>query len=388
MEFKSFDSLLVDLPYVDCEFQPLITPIYQSSVYEMPNYETAIKNENDVRPNSYYTKWGNPTVAVLEKMLAKLEGAETSLIFPSGMAAIFCVLYSTLKPGDHIICCRSVYTDTSVLLTKDFPNLGVEVTFFDNSSPEEEIFQLTKPNTKVIYLESPDNPNLNIVNIQTISAYAKQQGILTVVDNTFATPYCQNPIKLGADVVVHSLTKYISGHMNVSAGAIVTNSTLAKTFWEKQILIGSCSDPHSAWLLILSIQTLAVRLNKQIENAELVAKYLAHHPKVKTVIYPGLESHPQYEIAKKQMKRFGAIIAFELHAGFEQTVKVLEGTKIFKLAVSLGGVRSLIEHASTMSHSKVLKDTQTYVPKDLIRLSIGVEDPHDLIKDLEEALTI
>lgn len=386
MEEKSFDSLVVDLPPAECEFQPLVPPIYQTSIFEMLDYETAVKNENATRPNSYYTRWGNPTVAVLEKMLAKLEGAETALAFPSGMAAIFCVLYSTLNPGDHILCCRSVYTDTSVLLTKDFPNLGVEVTFFDNQNTEE-IPKLVRHNTKVIYIESPDNPNLNIVDIKAVSSYTRQQGILTVVDNTFATPYCQNPIKLGADVVVHSLTKYISGHMNVSAGAIVTNNMLAKRFWEKQVLIGSCIDPHSAWLLIQSIQTLAIRLNKQINNAALVAKYLATHPKIKKVIYPGLPSHPQHELAKKQMKRFGAIISFEVYNGIQETVKVVEGTKLFKLAVSLGGVRSLIEHASTMSHSKVSKyDDNTYIPKNLIRLSIGIEDPNDLIKDLEQAL--
>ncbi len=385
MEEKSFDSLVVDLPPSVCEFKPVVPPIYQTSIFEMPDYETAVKNENATRPNSYYTRWGNPTVVVLEKMLANLEGAETALAFPSGMAAIFCVLYSTLNPGDHILCCRSIYTDTSVLLTNDFPNLGVEVTFFDNHNTEE-IFKQVRPNTKVIYLESPDNPNLNIVHIEAVSSYAREKGILTVVDNTFATPYCQNPIKLGADVVVHSLTKYISGHMNVVAGAIVTNNMLAKRFWEKQILIGSCIDPHSAWLLIQSIQTLAVRLNKQIENATLVAKYLATHPKVKTVIYPGLSSHPQHELAKKQMKGFGAIISFELDNGIQETVKVVEGTKLFKLAVSLGGVRSLIEHASTMSHSKISKDDGTYVPRNLIRLSIGIEDPNDLIKDLEKAL--
>jgi cystathionine gamma-lyase/cystathionine beta-lyase len=363
----------------DTAFGAVSVPIYQTSTFAF---------EDVGKTRGYdYSRSANPTRKVLEDTIAQLEGGKAGFAFATGMAAEATVIH-LLKVGDHIISGDDVYGGTYRLFQNVMCNFGLEFTFLRMDS-REKIEQAIKPNTRMLWLETPSNPLLNIVDIEMAVDIAKKHNILTVIDNTFATPYFLRPIEYGIDLVVHSTTKYLNGHCDVVGGAVVT--TTDELTERVQFLLnamGTCASPFDCWLVLRGIETLPVRMRQHEENAFSVANYLVGHPRVKRVFYPGLESHPGYKIAKRQMRGFGGVVSFELKEGVEAVNSFLRRIKVFSLAESLGGVASLAEHPATMSHASMPKDYREKVgiTDELIRLSVGLENIDDLIEDLGQAL--
>ena len=362
----------------DSLYGPINTPIYASTTFAQDGLA-------QLRGGYEYTRVGNPTVTALEKAVAALEGAEYAVAYSSGMAAIDVILRVLLKPGDHIVVSNDAYGGTYRLIQQVFTLWGVENTVVDMTNPDE-VAAAVKNNTKVIWVETPTNPMLDIVDVQAIAA-VKQQAAL-VVDNTFASPYLQKPFDLGADVVVHSTTKYIGGHSDVVGGIVCGDDSRVPGFHEQLRFffgwVGANPSPFDTYLTGRGLKTLAVRMDKHCDNAEAVAKYLDAQPQVARVCYPGLESHPGHEVAKKQMTRFGGMVSV-LFQTAEQAKTFCKSTKLFCLAESLGGVESLVEHPATMTHVSVA-GSALEVPGELVRISVGIEDEADLIADLEQAL--
>jgi len=319
--------------------------------------------------------------------MAFLEGGSWGLCFSSGMAAISAVMY-LLEPGDHVIVSQDLYGGTYRLFSKLYSNYGIEFDFVDASIPGE-VEKAIKKNTKVIWLESPTNPLLKLCDVESISRISKKYNIFVVVDNTFATPYLQRPLDLGTDISLYSTTKYMGGHSDIVGGAIVTNrDDLFEKLSFFQNAVGAIPSPFDSWLVLRGIKTLALRMGKHSENGMIIAQYLESHPSVEKVNYPGLPSHPQFNLAKKQMKDFGGIISFELkNGGMEEAKKFVSSTKIFSLAESLGGVESLIEHPASMTHASIPEEerVKSGLSNKLIRISVGIEHSEDLIEDMENA---
>ena len=362
----------------DSLYGPINTPIYASTTFAQDGLA-------ELRGGYEYTRVGNPTVTALEKAVAALEGADFAVAYASGMAAVDVVLRVLLKPGDHIVVSNDAYGGTYRLIQQVFTLWGVENTVVDMTNPEE-VAAAVQDNTKVIWAETPTNPMLDIVDIEALAA-VKQHATL-VVDNTFASPYLQKPFELGADVVLHSTTKYIGGHSDVVGGVVCGIEGKVADFHEQLRFffgwVGANPSPFDTYLTGRGLKTLAVRMDRHCDNAEAVAKYLDAQPQVARVSYPGLESHPGHEVAKKQMKRFGGMVSV-LFQTTEQAKKFCKSTKLFCLAESLGGVESLIEHPATMTHVSVA-GSALEVPGELVRISVGIEDEADLIADLEQAL--
>jgi len=363
----------------DKAFGAVSVPIYQTSTFVF---------EDVGKTRGYdYSRTANPTRKVLEDTIAQLEGGKAGFAFATGMAAEATVMH-LLKAGDHIISGDDVYGGTYRLFQNVMRDFGLEFTFLRMDS-RERIEKAIRPNTKMLWLESPSNPLLNITDIEMVVDIAKRHNLMTVMDNTFATPYFLRPIEYGVDLVVHSTTKYLNGHCDVVGGAVVT--TTDKLTERVQFLLnamGTCAAPFDCWLVLRGIETLPVRMRQHEENAIAVANYLKGHPSVKRVFYPGLDSHPGHEIAKRQMRGFGGVVSFELEGGIDAVNSFLRGIKLFSLAESLGGVASLAEHPATMSHASMPKDYRGKVgiTDELIRLSIGLESIDDLIEDLRKAL--
>lgn len=363
----------------DSLYGPINTPIYASTTFAQDGLA-------ELRGGYEYTRVGNPTVTALEKAVAALEGAEYAVAYSSGMAAIDVILRILLKPGDHIVVSNDAYGGTYRLIQQVFTQWGVENTVVDMTNPEE-VAAAVQDNTKAIWVETPTNPMLDIVDIEAIAA-VKQQATL-VVDNTFASPYLQKPFDLGADVVVHSTTKYIGGHSDVVGGIVCGDDSRVPGFHEQLRFffgwVGANPSPFDTYLTGRGLKTLSVRMDKHCDNAEAVAKFLDAQPQVARVCYPGLESHPGHETARKQMNRFGGMVSVL----FQTTVQAkmfCKSTKLFCLAESLGGVESLLEHPATMTHVSVA-GSALEVPGELVRISVGIEEEADLIADLEQALT-
>jgi cystathionine gamma-lyase len=334
-----------------------------------------------------YSRSGNPTRNALEKNLAALEKAQYALAFSSGLAATTNIILS-LKSGNHILSIDDVYGGTRRLFTKVFEHFGI-ATSHHNFINGEQLEQYIQPNTKIIWLETPTNPLLKIVDIKSIAAIAKQKNILTVVDNTFATPYFQNPLSLGADIVVHSMTKYLGGHSDSVGGAIMLNNPeIEEKLRFLQNSVGAILSPFDSYQILKGIKTLALRMQRHEENAKKIVAFLEQHPKVKKIYYPGIKSHPNHEIAKKQMSGFGGMVSFELQGNLETAITFLESLHIIAIAESLGAVESLIEHPASMTHASVPKEEREKIglSDTLIRISVGVEDADDLIADIEQAL--
>ena len=363
----------------DKAFGAVSVPIYQTSTFVF---------EDVGKTRGYdYSRTANPTRKVLEDTIAQLEGGKAGFAFATGMAAEATVMH-LLKAGDHIISGDDVYGGTYRLFQNVMRDFGLEFTFLRMDS-RERIEKAIGPNTKMLWLESPSNPLLNITDIEMVVDIAKRHNLMTVMDNTFATPYFLRPIEYGVDLVVHSTTKYLNGHCDVVGGAVVT--TTDKLTERVQFLLnamGTCAAPFDCWLVLRGIETLPVRMRQHEENASAVANYLKGHPLVKRVFYPGFDSHPGHEIAKRQMRGFGGVVSFELKGGIDAVNSFLRGIKLFSLAESLGGVASLAEHPATMSHASMPKDYREKVgiTDELIRLSIGLENIDDLIEDLRKAL--
>ncbi|HUT12746.1 MAG TPA: aminotransferase class I/II-fold pyridoxal phosphate-dependent enzyme [Thermoguttaceae bacterium] len=383
----SFATRAVHHPQANAPSTPVATPLYQTSTFEAADAATIARYAEQTQPPAYYTRWGNPTTEVWEKVIADLEGGEWGLAFASGMAAISTTLLGLLAPGDHVVAGASLYAATTEVLSKDLPGLGIDVDFVDPTD-EEAFARAVKKNTRMFYLETPTNPTLRLTDLTAVCRLADEMGITVVVDNTFASPYNQRPLADGADVVVHSATKYLSGHSDVVAGCVVTDRETAERLWHKRTMLGGCLDPFAAWLLLRGVKTLALRMERHNRNALAVARALESHRAVSRVMYPGLCSHPQHELAMRQMTGFGGMVGFEVAGGRAAGVRVVESTRLALLAVSLGGVETLIEHPASMSHAP-LDDEQLRragIPPGWIRLSVGIEDPEDLIADLQQAL--
>ncbi|MEA5358576.1 cystathionine gamma-synthase [Amycolatopsis sp., V23-08] len=357
----------------------VIVPIYQTSTYAQDGVGGT--REGDFE----YSRTANPTRSALEEALASLEGGRHALAFASGMAASDVVLRSTLRPGDHLVLGNDAYGGTFRLIDKVLSLWGVEHTVADLGNLDE-VRAAIRPETKLIWCESPTNPMLGIADIAALAGVAHDAGARLVVDNTFATPYLQNPLSLGADIVLHSTTKYLGGHSDVVGGAIVTNEDeLREQFFYLRNAAGAVPGPFDAWLTLRGIKTLALRMERHSDNAELVVQALLKHPKVAKVYYPGLPEHPGHEVAAKQMRRFGGMVSFSHVDGEQAALDVASRTKLFILAESLGGIESLIEHPGKMTHASTAGST-LQVPADLLRLSVGIEDGTDLVSDLLAAL--
>ncbi|WP_329067211.1 cystathionine gamma-synthase [Amycolatopsis sp. NBC_01480] len=357
----------------------VIVPIYQTSTY-------AQDGVGGTREGDYeYSRTANPTRTALEQALAALEGARHTLAFASGMAASDAVLRTVLRPGDHLVLGNDAYGGTFRLIDKVLSLWGIEHTVADLSKIDE-VRAAIRPETKLIWCESPTNPLLGVADIAALAGVAHDAGARLVVDNTFATPYLQTPLALGADIVVHSTTKYLGGHSDVVGGAVVTDEDdLREQLFYLRNAAGAVPGPFDAWLTLRGLKTLALRMERHSDNAELIAQTLAKHPKVSKVYYPGLPEHPGHEAAAKQMRRFGGMVSFRHADGEEAALQVASRTKLFILAESLGGIESLIEHPGRMTHASTAGST-LQVPADLLRLSVGIEDPRDLIADLNAAL--
>ncbi len=355
----------------------VIVPIYQTSTFAQESV--------GVNKGYDYARTGNPTRTALQTALASLEGGRHGICFASGLAAATTVALALLKSGDHVICGDDVYGGTYRLFKRVLEDKGISTSFVDTRDPDRVAAALT-PQTRLIWLETPTNPMLKLADIRAISKVAHRHGALLVVDNTFASPACQRPLELGADIVLHSTTKYLGGHSDVVGGALIVNDDdIAQRLRFVQNAAGAVPGPFDCWLVLRGIKTLQLRMRQHGENALAVARFLQGQPGVEQVIYPGLPEHPQHELARRQMHGFSGMVSFILEGGAPAANKVVSRTRLFTLAESLGGVESLIEVPAAMTHAAVAGSTLE-VPAGLVRLSVGIEDVDDLIADLEQAL--
>ncbi len=358
----------------------IMTPIYQTSTY--------IQASPGDHKGYEYSRTGNPTRNVLEENLAALENGKYGLCFGSGMSAIDAII-KLLSPGDEVISTNDLYGGTYRMFTQIFENYGIKFHFIGMDDADKTEALITK-NTKMLWAETPTNPMLNIIDIEKLGQISKKHKLLFVVDNTFATPYLQRPLDLGADIIMHSLTKYMGGHSDVVMGAVICkDEALAERLYTIQNSCGAVPGPMDSFLVLRGIKTLHLRMQRHCENGKVIANFLKNHPKVGEVYWPGFETHPNHEVAKKQMDDFGGMVSFNLKGNkLEDAIKVVSTTHYFTLAESLGGVESLIGHPASMTHAAIPKDERekTGVVDSLIRLSVGVEDIEDLVADLENAL--
>ena len=390
MKGKGFATKAIHGGYVKNQVGALATHIYQTSTFIFDSADQGGKRFAGEEDGYIYSRLGNPTNTQVEEKLALLENAEACVSTASGMGAITSCIWSIVEAGDHIVAAKTLYGCTFAYLNHGLEKFGVEVSFVDITDPEN-IRKAMKENTKVVYLETPANPTLDICNIEEIAKIAQEkEDCMVVVDNTFSTPYLQRPIDLGADVVVHSATKYLNGHGDVIGGFVCGT----KEFIEKVRLFGikdmtgASLSPFDAFLINRGMKTLELRMDRHCENAQKVAEFLEKHPGVDKVYYPGLKSFPQYELAKKQMKLPGAMIAFEIKGGVEDGKKIMDTVKLCTLAVSLGDAETLIQHPASMTHSPYEREErlESGITDGLIRLSIGLETVEDIIEDLDMAL--
>ncbi|MCE1167939.1 MAG: aminotransferase class I/II-fold pyridoxal phosphate-dependent enzyme [Sphingobacteriia bacterium] len=387
-KFNGFNSKLIHGGEHHDELGSAVTPIYQTSTFRFNDSDHGARLFAGEEQGYIYTRIGNPTIVDLEKTIANLEHGFGGIGTSSGMGAVTTVYMALLGQGDHMIGHEAVYGPSRVVMESLFKKFGVESTFLDTSDIKN-VEAAIRPNTKLIYLETPANPTMGIADIKAISELAKKHNIKVCVDNTFCSPYLQTPLDLGADVVLHSMTKFINGHADIVGGMIVCKTEADyKLVRGVMVSMGCNMDPHQAFLTRRGLKTLAIRIDRAQENAIKVADFLNSHPNVEWVKYPGLPSHPQYELAKKQMKGPGAMISFEVKGGVSAGKIVMNNVKLALLAVSLGGIETLIQHPASMTHSKMAAadKLKAGITDGLIRLSVGIEDVEDIIADLDQAL--
>ncbi len=369
-----------------------ISPIYQTSTYVLEDFDSAVYLNQHVDEGFVYTRFGSPNCDELEKKIAHLEHAEAAISLASGLGAISTAVLSIVKAGDHVVFGDVIYGCSYTLFAKVLSRLGITYTRVDTSNVQA-VADAIQPNTSLVYVETPANPTLKISDIAAISEVVHQhEGITLIVDSTFASPYLQNPLDLGADLVVHSATKYLCGHGTVTAGVIAgSKARIDRCRMPYLQCFGAVLDPFAAWLLMQGMKTLGVRMERHCSNAMKVARFLEKHPKVDRVYYPGLESHPTHEIAKKQMHGgYGGMMSVDIKGGMDAVRKVMNNMKIFSLATSLGNVDSLIQHSPSMSHFDMSPEERhaASIFDGQVRLSIGIEDVEDLIEDLDQALKL
>lgn len=385
-----FSTRAVHAGYKKNEYGALATPIYQTSTFIFDSAEQGGRRFALEEDGFIYSRLGNPTCSQVEDKLANLENAEAAVAMASGMGAITSVVWAKVKAGDHIIAAKTLYGCTFAFLTHGLSRFDVETTFVDTSNPEN-IREAMRPNTKIVYLETPANPNMLLSDIEAISKIAHEvEDCIVVVDNTYCTPYIQRPIDLGADVVVHSATKYLNGHGDVIAGFAAGSLEFIKQvrLFGIKDMTGSVLSPFDAYLINRGMKTLEIRMDKHCANAQKVAEFLEAHPAVESIQYPGLKSFSQYELAQKQMSLPGAMIAFEVKGGLEAGRKLMNTLELCTLAVSLGDTETLIQHPASMTHSPYTPEERALsgISEGLVRLSVGLEDADDIIDDLKQAL--
>ena len=365
---------------------PVVAPIYETSVFAFSKTRELIDVMSEKKEGYTYTRYGNPTITTVERKMAELEGAEDAALFSSGMAAITTTIFTLVSHGDHVVSTRDLYGGTLEFFKSVLPKFDVEVSLVE-ATDFDAIKSAIRKNTKVIYAETPTNPTLRIVDISKVAELGKRKGITVVVDSTFASPYNSKPIQLGVDIVIHSATKYLRGHNDVTAGVAAASRNFVKQLKETRKHLGGTLDPLAAWLLLRGLKTLGLRMEKHNSNGMQVARFLEKHPKVKTVYYPGLPSHPQHSVAKRQMKGFGGVVSFEIEGDLKTTMKFTENLKLCFLAASLGGAETLATQPVTCSHYFVSAEDRKKagVTDQLVRLALGIEDPEDIIADLEQA---
>lgn len=366
----------------------LVPPLYFATTYHLGTTENGAAVFAGEKEGYVYTRWGNPTIAVMEKRIAVLEGGEAAVATASGMAAISTVLLANLKSGDHVVAAKTIYPSAFAMLEQDFAALGIETTFVD-STDSENVAEALRPTTRVLYLETPGNPLLAICDLEACAEHAHRVGALVICDNTFATPVNQKPLEYGVDVVVHAATKYFCGHGDAIGGAIVgKREFIQRTSTRTLRYFGGVISPFNAYLIMRGMQTLPLRMRQHNSNALAVAQFLEKHPRVEWVLYPGLASHPQYAIAKKQMKGFGGMISFEVKGGINGGGQMMDRLRLCSLATSLGDTRTLISHPASTTHVVLSREARLRqgVTDGLVRMSVGLEDVGDIIADMEEAL--
>lgn len=369
-------------------FGALVTPLYQSATFVFESAQQGGERFAGNEPGYIYTRLGNPTTAELERKMAILEGAQAAAATASGMGAVSAALLANLQMGDHLVASNAVYGCTYALMTTQFARFGIEVSLVDFSSVAE-IEAAIKSNTKVIFCETPVNPHLQVFDLAAIATIAKRHQLVSIVDNTFMTPLLQRPLDFGIDLVIHSATKYLNGHGDVIAGIVCgSEEQLHKVKYEILKDIGAVISPHDAWLILRGLKTLDVRLQRHCDSAQRVAEFLAEHPSINRVYYPGLASHPGHKFIGQQMKRAGGVIAFELAANLEEAMAFVGHLSLFSIAVSLGDAESLIQHPASMTHSPYTPEARAAagIGDNLLRISIGLEDCDDIIADLNQAL--
>jgi methionine-gamma-lyase len=383
-----FDSLAVHAGKFHDEMGSAVSPIYQTSTFQFENADHGAKCFQGTDKGYIYTRIGNPTIGELEDAVARLEGGYGGIATSSGMAAVNIVYLAYLAAGKHLVAHNSLYGPSRAIMESLYPRFGVQSTFVDATDPEN-VRAAIRPETSLLFLETPANPTIGITDIRAVADIAHEHNIPLCVDNTFCSPYLQKPIQLGADIVMHSMTKFINGHADIVAGMVVAAS---QEHYQKlrhvMVNIGCNMDPHQAWLTRRGLKTLGIRIERAQENAIKVAVYLEKHPKVEWVLYPGLASHPQYDLGKKQMSGPGTMISFGLKGGLKEGKVLMDHMKLALLAVSLGGIETLIQHPASMTHSKLSKEAKQAagISDELVRLSVGIENVEDIITDLGQAL--
>lgn len=383
-----FNTKLIHAGAFDDPMGSATVPIYQTSTFQFKNAQHGADCFSGKSDGYIYTRIGNPTIKALEDNIAALENGFGGIATSSGMGAVTAIYFALLGQGAHMVSTASVYGPSRGVMEQDFVRFGVEADYVDTSNIEN-IKAAIKPNTKVLFIETPSNPTMQLTDLKAAVKVAKEHGITVVVDNTFSSPYLQKPLDLGVDIVFHSVTKFINGHADIVGGIIVAkNEELYKKVRHAMVYMGSNMDPHQAFMVIRGVKTLAIRIDKAQVSAMKVAEYLENHPKVEWIKYPGLKSHPQHELAKEQMSGFGSMISFGVKGGLKAGQILMDNVHLALLAVSLGGVESLIQHPASMTHAAISKEDKIKadITDDLVRFSVGIEDVEDIIADLDQAL--
>jgi len=386
-EIKHFETEAIRTQSERTKFLEHSSPLYLTSSFVFEDAEDMRASFTEEKERNIYSRFSNPNTSEFVEKICKMEGAESGYAFATGMAAVFSTFAALLNSGDHIVSARSVFGSTHALFTAYLPKWNITTSYFDINKPET-IESFITPKTKILYAESPTNPAIDIVDLELLGNIAKKHNLLLVIDNCFATPYLQQPIKHGAHIVIHSATKLIDGQGRVLGGIAVGRKDLIRDIYLFSRNTGPALSPFNAWVLSKSLETLSVRVDKHCENALKVAEFLESHPNVNWVKYPFLKSHPQYEVAKKQMKLGGNIVAFEIKGGIEAGRKFLNSIKMCSLSANLGDTRSIVTHPASTTHSKLSEADrlEVSITDGLVRISVGLEHIDDIIKDLEQAL--
>lgn len=383
----NFETLAIRTQTERTQFDEHSTPLYLTSSFVFEDAEDMRASFAEEKSKNLYSRFSNPNVTEFTDKIVKMEGAEAGYAFATGMAAIYSTFATLLNAGDHIVSCQSVFGSTHTLFTKYFPKWNIETTYF-KAEDSENVEKYIKPNTKILYLETPTNPAIEILDLEFFGQIAKKHNLIFIVDNCFATPYLQQPIKYGADVVVHSATKLIDGQGRVLGGVAVGREDLIREIYLFARNTGPAMSPFNAWVLSKSLETLAIRVERHCENALKVAEFLESHPNVELTKYPFLPSHPSYEVAKKQMRLGGNVVAFEIKGGIEGGRKFLDKIKMCSLSANLGDTRTIVTHPASTTHSKLTDEERNEVgiTAGLVRCSVGLENVDDIIADLKQAL--